>query len=248
MLDNALFALILLTLKSGLQSIGQNGITVVQNNQPTQQGTPSGPSIFIYKVSDERMGFPQRISVQGSGAASFTASIAGNVLTVSSVASGALAANQLISGTGLPSNVIITSLGTGTGGAGTYILNYAPGTLSARAMTSIGAQGYTETQQYISTFQMSALATQDPSNVESLTASDILNYGVYVMQTGSTIASFEAQGVGILNIAQVRNPYFSDDRVRYEASPSCDFRLTHKQIVTSVIPVILSDELQVLSV
>jgi hypothetical protein len=68
------------------------------------------------------------------------------------------------------------------------------------------------------------------------------------MQSAATITALEAQGVGVLNVAQVLNPYFSDDRVRYEASPSADFRLTHKQIVTTVIPVVISEELQVLYV
>ena len=101
-------------------------------------------------------------------------------------------------------------------------------------MTSGGRQGYTETEQYITTFQASALATQNPADTESLTASDILNLAAYVLQSGATIAALEEQGVGILAISQVRNPYFADDRVRYEASPSFDFQISHKQIVSTV--------------
>jgi hypothetical protein len=248
MLDNQLFKLIFSLLTAGFQSIGQGSIICQQSYQPTQEGINTDPTLFVYKVSDERMGFPARNSVQGIGASTFTGSILGNVLTVTAISAGTLRLNQQITGTGLPNNLVITQLGTGTGGVGTYIINYALGTVKSQAMASNGAQTYTETQQYATTFQASALATQDPSDTESLTASDIANLAAYVLQSGSTIAGLEAVGVGVLRVPQVRNPYFTDDRERYEASPSFDFTLTHKQIVTTVIPVIVSDELQVLSV
>ena len=170
------------------------------------------------------------------------------MLNVLSLTTGGFELGQQIKGAGFPSNLVITAFDTGTGGVGTYYLNYAPGNKTPQAMTAGPAQVYTETQQYITSFQMSSLATQDPANTESLTASDILNYGISVLQSGNTIAALEAQGVGILNISQIRNPYFSDDRQRYEASPNADFRLTHKQIVTTVVPVVTSDEIQILSV
>lgn len=248
MLDNTLFQLIFSLLKSGLTSIGQGSIICQQNYQPTQEGINTYPTLFVYKVSDERMGFPARNSVQGIGAASFTGSIIGNVLTVTAVTAGTIALNQQVIGTGLPNNIVITQVGTGTGGVGTYIINYALGTVASQAMTTQGAQTYTEIQQYATSFQASALANQDPSDTESLTASDIANFAAYVMQSAATISGLEAVGVGVLRVPAVRNPYFTDDRERYEASPNFDFTLTHKQIVTTVIPVIVSDELQVLSV
>ncbi len=248
MLDNTLFALIISLLQSGLTSIGQGSILIQQNYQPTQEGTPTAPTLFLYKISDERMGWPARQSIQSAGSSSFTGSISGSVLTVSAVASGTIAVNQQIQGTSLPTNLVITGLLTGSGGTGTYQLNYAPGTFASQSMTSNGAQVYTETEQYITTFQMSALATQDPTNTESLTASDILNLAASVIQSAATITGLENEGMGILAISQVQNPYFSDDRVRYEASPSLDFKITHKQIVTTVVPVIISEELQVLYV
>jgi hypothetical protein len=248
LLDNQLFALVFSLLNSGFSAIGQGSILCQQNYQPRQQGVNTAPTVFVYKIGDERIGYPARQSLQGSGSAAFTGSITGSVLTVTVVGSGALAVNQQVSGAGIPANVAITSLGTGTGGDGTYNLNYAPGNVASESMTSQGAQIYTETEQYATTFQISALATQDPSNPNQLTASDIVNLAVYVMQSAATITALEAQGVGVLNIQQVRNPYFSDDRQRYEASPSADFTLTHKQIVTTVIPVVVSDVLQVLTV
>lgn len=238
MLDNALFSLIFSLLNSGLATIGQGSILTQQNYQPVQEGTPSAPTLFVYKIGDIRLGTPQRLSQWSQlESAAFTASIVGTILTVSAVTSGTLGIGQTLQGVGIPANVWITGLGTGSGGVGTYTLNQnITGGISSESMTSIPGMVYTEVEQYHSTFQMSGLATQDPSNTASLTASDIINYGAYVMQTMATIQGLEAQGVGILRISEVRNPYFSDDRQRYEASPNFDFTLTHKQTIIGVIP------------
>jgi len=64
-----------------------------------------------------------------------TASTATSVLTVT-VTAGVLAIGQTIVGTGIPDGTVISSLGTGTGGAGTYNLTTTPGTLSSRSMTA----------------------------------------------------------------------------------------------------------------
>ena len=65
---------------------------------------------------------------------SFTASISGSVLTVTAVASGALAVGQgiaLNTANTVPSLTFITSLGSGTGGAGTYNLSTSTGSVSS---------------------------------------------------------------------------------------------------------------------
>lgn len=56
------------------------------------------------------------------GSAVFTASIAGTTLTVTVVSSGTLAIGQTVSGTGVLPGSVITALGTGAGGTGTYTL------------------------------------------------------------------------------------------------------------------------------
>ena len=72
-----------------------------------------------------------------SPSASFTGSIAGGTLTVSAVASGALAVGQtVIDATGsVVVGTTITGLGTGTGGAGTYLLSNSQ-TVASEAMQS----------------------------------------------------------------------------------------------------------------
>lgn len=65
--------------------------------------------------------------------AQFTASISGNTLNVSAVAAGQLMIGDPVTGTGVAANTIITGVGTGNGGIGTYTLNNAQ-TVSSEAM------------------------------------------------------------------------------------------------------------------
>lgn len=74
------------------------------------------------------------ITLVPQAAFAITASIATNVLTVTAFA-GNVGVGQLITGAGVPSNTYISSLGTGTGGNGTYILSTTPGTIASEAMT-----------------------------------------------------------------------------------------------------------------
>lgn len=66
-------------------------------------------------------------------------SITGNILTVTSVASGVLAEGNQLSAEGLAPNTFISALGTGTGGPGTYVVSVAQ-TLMATTIWSGGAQ------------------------------------------------------------------------------------------------------------
>lgn len=74
-------------------------------------------------------------------AAEFTGAVSGNTLTVSAVASGALAVGQTVACAGMNTARTITALGTGTGGTGTYTLS-GSGTVSSQTMRSqvIGAE------------------------------------------------------------------------------------------------------------
>lgn len=69
------------------------------------------------------------------GDANFTGTIAGTTLTVSAVTSGHLAVGQYITGTGVTINTMITALGTGAGGVGTYTVNNTQ-TVGSETMTS----------------------------------------------------------------------------------------------------------------
>ena len=71
----------------------------------------------------------------------FTGSVSGTVLTVTGVSTGTITAGQSLLGLGVARETVITSLGTGTGGAGTYNINLSQ-TLTPRALNSsiVGAQ------------------------------------------------------------------------------------------------------------
>ncbi len=98
-----------------------------------------------------------------------------------------------------------------------------------------GVMTHTEIQQYETTFQVSALVIQNPL-VISFTASDLVNIVAMIMQSDYTRIQLFNGGVGIYRVTDIRNPYFVDDKGRYEASPSFDFTLTHQQISSSIDP------------
>lgn len=71
------------------------------------------------------------IGSPNSSAATYTAAIAGATMTVSAVASGTLAVGQTVTGPNVLPGTVITALGTGSGGTGTYTVAKAHTVASA---------------------------------------------------------------------------------------------------------------------
>lgn len=94
-----------------------------------------------------------------------------------------------------------------------------------------------EIQTYESTFQLSALASQNPVS-PGMTASDILNLAASILQSSVTVQFLQANDLGIERITDVRNSYFLDDRQQNEANPSFDFVIVHKQVIQTTTPVL----------
>lgn len=161
---------------TGLVSAGYADVNVLQANQPTQQGVPTTPSIFFYKLGDRRYGFLRRDDVWNRGTSQME---------------------------------------------------------------------HIETQFYETTFQVSALVLQNVLATNGYTASDLLNEVAMIMQSDRTRAILKQADVAILRVTDVRNPYFTDDRDQFEASPSFDFVLTHSQIRESVNATVDTIELDV---
>ena len=71
----------------------------------------------------------------------FTGSISGTTLTVTAVSSGTITAHQSLTGIGITAETVITALGSGTGGTGTYTVNLSQ-TVAAESMSSaaVGAR------------------------------------------------------------------------------------------------------------
>lgn len=179
MRDNELIALIIDTVVSQEAAAGIPGLPLKQAYQPTQQGVNTGPTGYLHKIGDRRVGFPL---------------------------------------------------------------------VSDRWDPDLEKMVHTELQKYETTIQFSALATQDPKTPERYTASDILNLVAYTLQSSAAIAAFEAAGVGVLRVTDVRNPYFLDDRQRFEASPSFDATFTHQRVVVTYSPVVSVEEYQIIPI
>lgn len=172
MFDNQLFALIIATVKAQ-EPVVELCAPILQAYQPQDQGTPSEPNAFIYKIGDHRLGAPDRKDCYNS---------------------------------------------------------------------ETGIMTHIETEDYETTFQMSAISKQYAAKTGQLTSSDILNKIAYCLQSDYALQAFQAANVGIYNILDVRNTYFLNDRGQHQAQPSFDFTMTHKQIVSSVEEVVSSVE------
>lgn len=92
-----------------------------------------------------------------------------------------------------------------------------------------------ETQLTETTFQISALVRQDPTDLSIPTASDVANFVRGFMLARATIRAWKAQGVSVLRVTTVRNDYLEDDRHQNEATPSFDLVLTHSRVINNAI-------------
>lgn len=111
-------------------------------------GATAGQKVYANPVTGALSAAATGNSV--SGAITSASLSSAGVLTVATITGTPLAVGQVIVGTGVPNGSYIASLGTGTGGTGTYNLANVDGTafstVSAEAMTYYGAQ---ETQFYV---------------------------------------------------------------------------------------------------
>ena len=113
---------------------GVSSGTLAVNQTLTGTGVVVGTTITAFGTGTGGTG-TYTVSIPS---ASVTGSISGTTLTVTAVASGTLAINQTISGTGITAGTTITSLGTGTGGTGTYNVSVSQ-TVASTTVTAAGA-------------------------------------------------------------------------------------------------------------
>ena len=110
-------------MSSGTIAAGQRlfGVGVATETVITALGTGTG-GVGTYTVNVSQTVASESLSSAAVGAV-VTGAIAGTTLTVSAVTSGVLYLGQTIQGAGVTANTMITALGTGTGGAGTYTVS-----------------------------------------------------------------------------------------------------------------------------
>jgi hypothetical protein len=95
-------------------------VMIGQMNTSTGQVGIVDNGVNVYIVDDSYR-YTWFISTPSS--AIFTGSISGTTLTVTAVQSGTIAVGQAIFGQGMAQNTVITALGTGSGGVGTYTVS-----------------------------------------------------------------------------------------------------------------------------
>ena len=110
-------------MKSGTIAVGQNlfGVGLGTEVVITALGTGTG-GVGTYTLNTSLTIATEPFNTAAS-AATITGSISTTVLTVTAVASGTLYVGQTIQGAGITANTVITALGTGTGGTGTYTVS-----------------------------------------------------------------------------------------------------------------------------
>jgi hypothetical protein len=166
--DNTLIQLFLPIIQSNLTADGYTNVVVQQANQPTQQGIPTAPTVYFYKIGNRRYGFLGRNDLWNSD--------------------------------------------------------------SSEMM-------HHEKQYYETTFRIQTLVLQNVQT-PTYTASDLANEVACIMQSDTTLATLNTQGVGILRVTDISNPYFTDDRDNFEALPSFDFTLLYLNDRLSTTPII----------
>jgi hypothetical protein len=121
------------TMLNGTIAVGQAlfGEGIAQNTVITALGTGTG-GVGTYTVSNSQTVASTSINTT-SAAAVFTGAIVGTTLTVLAVSSGTIQVGQTIEGAGITDGTIITALGTGSGGVGTYTITPSQSVPSSQA-------------------------------------------------------------------------------------------------------------------
>jgi hypothetical protein len=125
-------------------------------------GAFGGTGNYLVSVS-QTVGANSFLYFSGPTAAVVTGSVAGTVLTVSAVASGVLTVGSIVTGTGVNAGTTIASLGTGTGGVGTYNLSAS---MSVASTTITATNGYSLNTTNVSTYERRYKLFGNPGNLD----------------------------------------------------------------------------------
>jgi hypothetical protein len=155
-------------------------------------GATAGQKVYFDPKTGALTGNTAGNSVSGT----MTGSITASVMTISAITGTPLAVGQVVTGTGVVPGTYIASLGTGTGGTGTYNLANVDGTAIANVSSeTLGYWGVQETNFFVAspvvadtTFTASLAAPVAPSEFGILTVSAIASGsilpGQYISATG----------------------------------------------------------------
>jgi hypothetical protein len=150
--------------------------------------TDNGLNVYIVDGSSR---YTWRISNPAN--AVFTGSISGTTLTVTLLKSGSLAVGQSLLGIGVLNETVITALGTGTGGLGTYTINNTQTVASEQmnssavaAIITASMSGYTLTVTGVTSGTLYPGQTIQGTSVTAGTIITALGSGTVLSQTIAT--------------------------------------------------------------
>ncbi len=92
-------------------------------------------------------------------------------------------------------------------------------------------------------YQVNARAQQDPSDMNAMTASDLVDLAADILQLPSTIQSLLSSGIGIDRITDANPSYELNEKDRFEQVPSFDFALTYRKVYNSTVDRVKSYQL-----
>lgn len=112
------------------------------------------PSVLaaVFQVAGVLDAYAAQNDTSSQSGAVVTGSIAGTTLTVTAVASGVLAVGQTVVGTGVVQGTLITALGTGTGGTGTYAINISQTVASESLSVAVGGVALAANSLYVAAY------------------------------------------------------------------------------------------------
>ena len=164
--------------------------------------TDNGVNVYIV---DGQSRYTWRIS--SPSAAVFTGSISGTTLTVTAITNGTIAINQALFGVNVSQATVITALGTGTGGIGTYTINQSQSVASTQMNSAtVGAvvtgdiSGTTLTVSAVTSGTLTVGQTIQGSTVTAQTIITALGtgtggVGTYTVNNSQTVTSRTLYGL-----------------------------------------------------
>jgi hypothetical protein len=164
--------------------------------------TDNGVNVYIV---DGQSRYTWRIS--SPSAAVFTGSISGTTLTVTAITNGTIAINQALFGVNVSQATVITALGTGTGGIGTYTINQSQSVASTQMNSAtVGAvvtgdiSGTTLTVSAVTSGTLTVGQTIQGSTVTAQTIITALGtgtggVGAYTVNNSQTVTSRTLYGL-----------------------------------------------------
>lgn len=91
----------------------------------------------------------------------------------------------------------------------------------------------TQKQWVTPTYQFDCLSIQNPSDINSLTSSDLLEETANILQSYIAVKSFQEQNINIFKIESIRENYIINEEGRNEQLSSFDFKIGYQTVFST---------------